>query len=363
MSLFNTLATPIFLKEDSDNTLHIARLKELQDQAPGKVKDDIAREITLASYGEVGEQNIAFELKNSGMSMYIIHDLRLEFEDLSAQIDYVVVTRKLIFFIECKNLYGNIDIDNQGNFVRNYSWNGRTVKEGIYSPITQNQRHLEVLKQIGRSNRNNALTKTLYDKSFEDFHKSVVVLANPKTVLNAKYAKKEVKDQLIRADQLIAYLKNADKRSKEMGSNDKRMRSIAEGLLSLHTPNPTDYAQKYAELINLAAQISNKPAPTQAIITEKLAEPIVSEKPTELIPVAEPPAPAQPDDDLVAKLKAFRLEKSRAENIKAYCVFTDKQLQELINRMPKTTAELLEVSGFGPVKVEKYGQGIIALLV
>lgn len=362
MSLFNTLATPIFLKEDSDTTSHITRLKELQDQATGKVKDDIAREITLASYGEVGEHNIAFELKNSGIPMYIIHDLRLEFEDLSAQIDYVVVTRKLIFLIECKNLFGNIDIDNQGNFVRNYSWSGRTVKEGIYSPITQNQRHFEIMKQLYRASRKNTLSKVISDKVFNDFYRSIVVLANPKTVLNAKYAKKEVKDKVIRADQLIAHIKNANKQCKEMASNDKGMRECAERILSLHTPNPIDYAQKYAELINVVAPTPVKPAPTQAIITEKLAEPIVSEKPAEPILVAEPPAPAQPDDDLVAKLKAFRLEKSRSENIKAYCVFTDKQLQELISRMPKTTAELLEVSGFGAVKVEKYGQGIIALL-
>lgn len=41
MSLFNTLASLTFLKEDSDNTQHIARLKELQDQATGKVKDAV----------------------------------------------------------------------------------------------------------------------------------------------------------------------------------------------------------------------------------------------------------------------------------------------------------------------------------
>lgn len=136
MSLFNTQATPIFLKEASTTAAQIERLKELMEKATGKVRDDIAREINLASYGEIGEKNIAFELKNSGMPMYIIHDLHLQFEDLTAQIDYVVVTRKVNFFIECKNLYGNIEIDNQGNFVRSYSWNGRTVKEGIYSPIT-----------------------------------------------------------------------------------------------------------------------------------------------------------------------------------------------------------------------------------
>ncbi len=355
MSLFTPNTTPIFLKEDSTTSRQIDRLKELQEIATGKVKDDIAREINLASYGEVGEKNIAFELKNSGMPMVIIHDLRLEFEELSAQIDYVVVTRKLIFFIECKNLYGNIDIDDLGNFVRSYSWNGRTVKEGIYSPITQNQRHLEVLKQIGRSNRNNALTKTFYDKCFDDFNKSVVVLANPKTVLNAKSAPKEVKDQVIRADQLIAYLKNAEKRSKEMGSNDKRMRSLAEGLLTLHKPNQTDYVQKFEDLIRqqTATIVKAEPVPPLAAAKQPAIEPMVESL---------PPAGLAANDELVAKLKDFRLKQSRAENTKAYCVFTDKQMLELLNKMPKTTDELLEVTGFGPVKVEKYGSAIIDLL-
>lgn len=354
MALFNKLNTPIFLKEESDTTQYINRLKELQDKATGKVKDDIAREINLANYGEIGEKNIAFELKNSGMPMYIIHDLHLEFEDLSAQIDYVVVTRKLVFFIECKNLFGNIDIDNQGNFVRNYSWNGKTVKEGIYSPITQNQRHLEVYKQLNRSNKKNFIMRFGFEKGFDSFHKSIVVLANPKTVLNAKYAKKEVKDKVIRADQLIAYIKNAEKQSKEFASSEKGMKEWAEGLLAYHTPSQSDYAQKYEDIIN-GLSVST--------VKEEGVQIVVAEKPVEPIPVTEPAEPSMPDNDaLVAKLKAFRLEKSREENIKAYCVFSDKHLQDLISKMPKTRKELLGVSGFGPVKVEKYGDVIIELL-
>jgi hypothetical protein len=354
MSLFNTQATPIFLKEASTTAAQIERLKELMEKATGKVRDDIAREINLASYGEIGEKNIAFELKNSGMPMYIIHDLHLQFEDLTAQIDYVVVTRKVNFFIECKNLYGNIEIDNQGNFVRSYSWNGRTVKEGIYSPITQNQRHLDVLRQIGRSNRNNSVTKAMYDRWFDDFNKSIVVLSNPKTILNAKYAPKEIKDKVIRADQVIAYVKNVEKQCKEMKNNDKRMQSVAEGLLSLHTPIPTDYTQKYVELINSQSETAVRQAPVP---------PIIVEKPPVLAPAAETAvSPPPQNDELVAKLKAFRLNQSRAENTKAYCVFTDKQMQELLSKMPKTMDELLGVTGFGPVKAEKYGAAIIDLL-
>lgn len=44
--------------------------------------------------GICGEDTIAFELKNSHIPMMVLHDLYLEHEGLSAQIDYLIVTRK-----------------------------------------------------------------------------------------------------------------------------------------------------------------------------------------------------------------------------------------------------------------------------
>ncbi|MBC3798663.1 HRDC domain-containing protein [Acetobacterium tundrae] len=354
MALFNKLNTPIFLKEESDAFQYIVRLKELQAKATGKVKDELDREIKMVSYGELGENNIAFELKNSGLPLYVLHDIHLEINGLSAQIDYIVVTRKLVFFIECKNLFGNIDIDNQGNFVRKYSWNGKAVKEGIYSPITQNQRHLEVLKQLNRERKKNALTKMLADKYFDNFYKSIVVLANPKTVLNAKYAKKEVKEKVIRADQLNQYIKKAVQQSKEMVNSDKDMKDWAERFLALHQPGQTDYAKKYEDIINRLSETN---------VDQTVIQPVVVAKPVELLPAAEPAEPMiSRNTELVAKLKAFRLEKSREENIKPYCVFSDQQMLDLICKMPQSLEELLGVSGFGPVRVEKYGDVILNIL-
>lgn len=357
MSLFNTQSTPIFLKEESTTTQQIARLKELHDKATGKVKDDIAREITLASYGEVGERNIAFELKNAGIPMVVIHDLHLQHGDLTAQIDYVVVTRKLVFFIECKNLYGNVDIDNQGNFVRSYPWNGRTVKEGIYSPITQNQRHLEVYRQLRLAQATNPIKRLGFQNSFDSFHKSIVVLANPKTVLNAKYAKKDVKDRVIRADQLIAYIKEQNKKSKEMASSEKGLRDWAERILVLHQPLPSDYTQKYENIISgMTVAIPDTPRQTGAPAsgTEKLAVRETAAKPYTVL--------TSQNADLVAKLKAYRRETSRKENVQAYVVFNDRQLEDLITRKPRSLTELQQISGFGPVKTEKYGPDILALI-
>lgn len=167
----------------------------------------IEKQINLARYGEFGEKTIAFELKNSGMDMYVLHDIYLEVGEWSAQIDYIAITRANNYIIECKNLIGNIDIDNTGAFKRSYELFGKRIKEGIYSPITQNERHLMAIKELEKNSKNSFWAKTQLEKSFYLDHKSVVVLANPKTCLNARFAPRYIKDQVIRADQLVAYIR------------------------------------------------------------------------------------------------------------------------------------------------------------
>ena len=112
---------------------------------------------------------------------------------------YSIHYTKLYDIIECKNLIGNIEINNVGDFIRTMQYNGKYKKEGIYSPITQNTRHLELLKQLRAKAKSNILTKAIFEKHFYDLYRPIVVLANPKTVLNIKYAKKEVKEQVIKA--------------------------------------------------------------------------------------------------------------------------------------------------------------------
>ena len=336
MQLFNKLNKPIFLKEDSDTEEYISRLRGLQEKAIGNLKEKIDLEIKLATIGQVGEENIAFELKNSGLPMYILHDIHLEVENLSAQIDYIIVTRKVVIVIECKNLIGNITVDRDGNFIRDYQLGYRKIREGIYSPITQNLRHLEVLKQITKSVKSNILLKLIFDKYFDENYKSVVVLANPKTILNDRYANKDIRDMIIRADQLNKYIKDINEKSTNPSSSDSDMERIASRILSFHTPNKSDYTKKYEGFLN------NIDTSTDV---ERVVEDINIKS-----------------DDLYERLKAFRLEKSREESIKAYYIFTDAQLKDLIDKLPKSKEELKAISGFGEVKVEKYGDIIISII-
>ncbi len=69
--------------------------------------------------------------------------------------------------------------------------------------------------------------------------------------------------------------------------------------------------------------------------------------------------PATPE---VLALKEWRLARARAEEVPAYVVFNDRTLSELIRMAPRTIAELAEVPGIGPAKLERYGNELLAAL-
>lgn len=349
MGLLNRMKEPIFLKESSNAEEQLEKLKALEPLLNPEGQIIIRQDIKCLEYGIAGEKNIAFELRNSHMPMYILHDIYLEDGDLSAQIDYLVFTRKMCFVIECKNLYGNIEINSVGDFIRTMEFGSKTKKEGIYSPITQNQHHLELMKKIKVDNKNNILTKFMVGRYFEEFNKSVVVLANPKTVLNAKFAKKEVKEKVIRSDQLVKYIKAMYEKSKESADSEARMLAWAQSYLDLHKEVIKDYTGKYEKY-----KIStNMPK----ISDEEVLPVPVAESGT--ITVDEVPVE---ETDIFKELKIYRLNKSREESIKPYFIYNDNQLRDLISKMPRSKKELQTVAGFGESKAKKYGDDILKIV-
>jgi DNA helicase II / ATP-dependent DNA helicase PcrA len=64
----------------------------------------------------------------------------------------------------------------------------------------------------------------------------------------------------------------------------------------------------------------------------------------------------------VLALKEWRLARAREEEVPAYVVFNDRTLAELIRMAPRTIAELAEVPGIGPAKLERYGSELLAAL-
>ena len=334
------LKKPDFYKADSDSKKQLERLQQLYTTAPDRVKPQIERGMKLLAYGIAGEENVAFELNNSYLPIIVLHDLRLEHEGLSVQIDYLIITTKLCLVVECKNLFGNLEVNNRGEFIRELDFNGKRKKEGIYSPVTQNTRHMEMIKQLRLANKRNPLMRAALEKYFDDFYRSVIVLANPKTVINLKHAPKNVKDQIIRSDQLIDYIKRLIRASKESSSSEKEMYEMADFFAGLHKENPVDYTEKYfvdGGAVELGGAVFDR-----------------EESGGVEIAIEETP--------LYQALKQYRYETSKAEGVKAYYVFNNLQLEALIAGMPRSLAEVKQVSGFGEVKCEKYGEFIISIL-
>ena len=167
----------------------------------------------------------------------------------------------------------------------------------------------------------------------------MVVLANPKTVLNVKYATKDIKEKIVRADQLIRKIKEMDAKVDATDFSQNSMLEIANSILEKNIESRSDYAKKYEELL------------------QKMEENDTCEEVANIEDVSEMNREA-----LVKRLKAFRLEQSRKEKIKPYYIFNDAQMEDIIDKNPQTKEDLLQVSGFGNVKVEKYGEEIVGIL-
>lgn len=70
---------------------------------------------------------------------------------------------------------------------------------------------------------------------------------------------------------------------------------------------------------------------------------------------ADEPAP-QYETELFQKLKATRRELASLENVPAYIVLSDASLMELATYLPYNKEEFRKISGFGEMKIEKYGK-------
>lgn len=255
MGLFDRIKEPIFLKDSNGFQDQLKALEDIYNQADDDLRKRIEKEMIAVKAGIAGENNILYELKNSHYPMYILHDITYIHENHKAQIDFVIVTRGLIFIIECKNLYGEITVDNKGQFIRKINHGNHYTREAIYSPIEQNRKHLDLIKQMALAN-NSKLRGISINKWFDTWYRGIVVIANPKCILDDRYAPKEIKNQIIRADQLIEYIKTANQDPTVVIGSEKAMTESAERLLARSVNNPVDYTEKYRK--ELIAQTEKK---------------------------------------------------------------------------------------------------------
>ena len=331
MILFDTFKDTIFLKEDSDLQDRYDALLKLKEEYPNN--EDLYEELYIVKKGLDGENEIRYQLSKSNLGLYVLRDINLEFEDLKAQIDYIVITKRYCYFIECKNLIGNITVNEKGDFIREYTVNGRKIKKGMYSPLRQVEAQRDVYKKLWntRLSQNkvlNFIKRTLAENNFTNTHRVLVVAANEETILNTKYAPKNIKNQVIKADNLIRKIQyDLDHSDKDLWEGKKSMEEWATAMLKLNVPKNIDYYQYYKE----------------KFIKNIKEESIVK------------------DDNLKEKLIEFRTTRSKEMNIPAYYIYTNEELDKLVELRPKSLEELKSLNILSPVKIKTHGELIIKI--
>lgn len=138
----------MILKHKDDASLHLAELERLLKlpRLGRSQRKDVEDELWAVRLGNQGEKEAAYHLDfhwKNGLNSAIIHDLRIEHEGRTAQIDHLILTRSLnLHVLESKNFRREVRISKSGE------WETRTHSgwRGIASPVEQNKRHIEVLK-------------------------------------------------------------------------------------------------------------------------------------------------------------------------------------------------------------------------
>ena len=251
--LFDTFKDTVFLKETSSLNKRRDALEKLLKEYPDNEK--IKEELYAVKKGILGEREIRYQLSKANIGMYVLHDVNLKYENLTAQIDYVVVTRYCCYFIECKNLYGNIIINDKGDFLREYNFNGKKIRKGMYSPLRQVEAQREVYKKLWNTRLSsnkllNYVRRLINEGNFINIHKVLVCATNAETIINTRYAPKDIKDKIVRADALIRKIQNDLKLSdKSLWASKKATEAWAKTFLNNNVKDNTDYYYYYKNIL------------------------------------------------------------------------------------------------------------------
>jgi len=311
----------IFYKEDSDLQLKYDALNRLNSEYPNN--EEIKKELYIVKKGLEGENEIAYQLKKSSIGMYVLRDIKLKYEDLTAQIDYVIITPVFIYYVECKNLIGNIIINEKGDFSKEIFSNGKKTRVGIPSPLRQVEAQREVLRKIWESNTS-TFKRLLASNHFDYYRRVLVVAANKDTIINTTKAPKDIKYKVLRADSLVRQIEYdlAHRDNNDYVDTKNGMEECAKSYIDISISENVDYYNYYKEKYCSSAN----------------------------------------EGELKEKLIDFRKKRSDEMNIPAYYVFTNDELESLIKVKPKTLDELKNANILLPVKIKTHGEQIITII-
>jgi hypothetical protein len=218
-------------------------------------KHKIEQEIRTIRGGIAGEREAAYEIDfhyGDSTRCVVIHDLRIEVEGRTAQIDHLLINRVLdVWVFETKHFAEGVGVNEQGEWVA--YWNGKP--HGIGSPVEQNRRHIAVLAEAfdrGLVRLPRRLGVTLKPH----LHSLVLVssgarISRPKS--RTAQARVDGLDTVVKVDQLATTIdKQIDEASaaSALGAlvrvvSAETVQDVGRQLIALHRPSQVDWAARF----------------------------------------------------------------------------------------------------------------------
>jgi len=150
------------------------------------------------------------------------------------------------------------------------------------------------------------INKIFKNEKIKFKYHSLVVLTNNESLVSYKTNDKKIKNKILRADELIRFIRKKDK-EKYFFRTEKDIKKICDILLKYKIEDKTD---EYFE----------------------------------------------------EKLKQYRRKQMFFQNVKAYQVFKDITIEELVSKKPKKIDELYKINGLNDFTINKYGEDIIKII-
>ena len=318
----------------------VRKLMEKQKTETSPLKNNaINYQILLYKIGEIGENKVLDELKYSFYPMHIFKDISINIGEFQCQIDFVILTKKAMYLIECKNTKFNVKIDKTGSF---YLIN-EGKKNRTFSVLNQIERQKMILEQLDLG------------VEIKEMH-PIVVYANEETGIEI-----EDKDALrgidvINLDRLNSLIREKEKDLKEIYTVEE-IEKIKNSLINPDIKN-NDYIEEdtvkweeYELRLLLEKNINEKKA-LEKIAEKNILKNVKSEINGSKISISE----------FKDVLKKYLERKSEKLGVTSSSLMTEVMRDEILEKMPTTVNQLSKLLVSNSIYFHKISNDLLAMI-
>ena len=339
VSLPNGEKIIIFKANDTLNN-NIKNLMNKQKTESSALKNNALNyQILLFKIGELGESKVLDELKYSFYPMNIIKDISINIGEFHCQIDFLIITKKSIYLIECKNNGANLKIDSNGSFY--------LVKEGkknrIFSVLNQIERQKMILEQLD------------FGVDIKNIH-PIIVYANEETGI-------EIEDEtilrgidVINLDRLNSLIREKEKDLEEIYTEEE-IEKIKNKLLDPILKN-SDYVEENSKKwdeFELRMQLEKN-------INEKKALEKIAERNSAKSIKSNNDGSKISKDEFGEILEKYLIRKSEKLGVTTTSLMTEMMKDEVLEKMPTTVAQLSKLLVSNSVFFHKISSDLLSMI-